>query len=322
LSFAARPYRRLYGAIFLSFTFAILIPLTSSQFDPTGTLFDSRGSFPLQTHLTFLGYLVALGLIAAGILVVKSIWSLALHGIRLSFSAKWAEKQIHGISLGAIVRTGFVTVQCFVVAIGVILLFTSDPGGLIRSQVVDETEIYARFTTQPTRFYETADLSSPILGTLAQNTCVSILDGSHQIPINGLLDVVANDGILNHKKGWVAESFLSKDRSAGVLTYLGDFITGMVHPITLKTIALTGLISGAVIGLFSLLFGRVFRRFGEPIAILSGVLFLVLRYSAIVPASIPGAMFLIPEACIVLLFDFALTRLILLVPPPAPVPGK
>jgi hypothetical protein len=46
--------------------------------------------------------------------------------------------------------------------------------------------------------------------------------------------------------------------------------------------------------------------------ILLDVVFLALRYFPFNPASAPGAMYLVPEAIVVLLFDFVLAKLILL----------
>jgi hypothetical protein len=224
--------------------------LTSSQFDPSGVLVDCRGSLPGQVHLTFLGYLFALLSIAAGILLVNSAWSLFVHAIRLSFSSKWAEKRIGGIALGGFVRFGLVALLVFVVAVGVTLLFASDPGGILRGHALDETEIYARFTTRSISFYKNSDPSSTVLGQLDQNTLVSILGGSHSVTVNELVAIVVNDGALNHQNCWVAEAFLNKDRTVGLLDYLGEFVIGLVHPLTLKAITLSGLISGAVIGLF------------------------------------------------------------------------
>jgi hypothetical protein len=306
----------------MALTFSALLPLTAAQLDPSGILVDTRSGFPWQARLSLLGTLLAVVVIGLSLLAVKSIWNLGLNGVRAFFNSRLAEQKVGAIRLGLLGRIVLIAFQVLIVAAGVFLLYTSDPGGVFRGQIPDETDINARFATQSTALYENPDPASRVVGMLEQNTRVSILPGNLGQSANGLAGVVVNDGPLSHQKGWVQQSLLSRTSNAGFLGYVGDFITGLVHPLTLQAIAFGCLVSGAVIGLFALHFGRFFARHSGSISILLGMLILIFRFSSLNVAKLPAAMYLLPEAFFVLTFDLVLAKIIplLRLPTPPPVP--
>lgn len=309
-SLVSREYRRLCGALALSATFFGLAALTAGDLNAAGSLVDNRSAALAQTRLNLLGYLVALAILAGGILGGKAVWNLALRGMRLVASPQWAEQRVRGITLSLIGTIAGAAIMVIVVAFGVSLLFSSDPGGVFRGAIQDEGDLFARFAAQPVQLFASADPGSQAIAILDKNTALALLARSPTTAASGLVSVIVTDGAFAQQKGWVDAAQLSRTRNVGLVGYLGDFVAGLVHPLTLKAIGFGCLLTGAMIGLVSLFLCRLYFRYAELTSILLGILILAYRFTLFDAAGTPGAAFLIPEALVVLLFDFLLSKII------------
>lgn len=310
-TFTSRAYRRFYLSIVVAVTIYVASRLVAARLDPTGDLLNGRlGTSPLVGG-GFSGIIYQLLWVVAGALALNALATITRERLAQALQAKWSGLKWLSLSIqtwSAILVTTLLVV--FLVA-GVVILISTDPGGVFHSQAQDEKELFVRFTSQAVNLYENPGPGGRVLGSLDQNTPVLLVDYPVQKSVAGMVAVVVAGGNLIHQNGWVSQTYLllhqvTRDPWAVLSNLLAAFAQGNSLPETGKDC----LVSGVFILLVWLFFGQRAKRFSSAAAVLLGSVTLLIKYSLFNAGAIPPALLLLLEGLTVLLFDLVLSTVL------------